>query len=55
MLAMSALLGSSDAIPSQSAPRAATSGAARRTAFIHISRPTLHEKLTAMAGTSSSS
>ncbi|KOO35381.1 hypothetical protein Ctob_016501 [Chrysochromulina tobinii] len=47
----SSLTGSSDPIPSQSALRAASRSGARRTAFIHMSRPTLHENVTSDAGT----
>ena len=38
-------------MPSQSALRAASRSGARRTAFIHMSRPTLHESVTSEAGT----
>jgi hypothetical protein len=43
--------GSSEPIPSQSALRAASRSGASRTAFIHMSRPTLHEYVTLEADT----
>ena len=38
-------------MPSQAALRAASRSGARRTAFIHMAQPTLHENVTSEAGT----